>query len=175
MRNAFVGAFVSCLAFCPGAFAEQMTDTSEPVVMPDTPSGEGDPNTIVCRAPQPIAGTDQVAPKVCDYNYEWSQFRTHGRGRASDGMTVIDLPMVSNPRGKGNPDAVTCRKPKHLAGPGWNFGPEVCLTNHFWADLIKNRMMITADGALVAEPRWMPPIETVSYSDPLQGYRVGGN
>jgi hypothetical protein len=175
MRNAFVGAIVSCLVFCPGAFAQPVMAEGDPVVMPDTPSGEGEPNTIVCRAPQPIAGTDQLGPKICGYNYEWSQFRTHGRDLAPDGKTVVDLPMVANPTGKGNPDKVTCRKPKHLPGPGRNLGPEVCLANRLWADLITNHKMVSAEGVLVAEPRWMPRVDTFSYTDPLQGYRVGGN
>jgi len=158
------------------AFAEPATSAADPLVMPDTPSGEGDPNTMVCRAPQPIAGTAQLGPKLCGYNFEWSQFRMHGRDLAPDGFTVIDRPMVSNPKGRGNPDAVTCRKPVGMAGPSLHIphaGPEVCLTNHIWAALAKNHLAIDAKGVVVTEQQWMPSTAaTFSYSDPLQGYRA---
>jgi len=37
-------------------------DPSYPV-MPDTPSGMGDPAAVVCRAPQPIS-SGQMGPKI---------------------------------------------------------------------------------------------------------------
>ena len=175
MRNAAAGALFASLLLSPSAFAASVVNIDNVVVMPVTPSGEGDPNTMVCRAPQPIAGTDQLGPKRCGYNFEWWKLTSQGKDLAPDGMTVFDRPMVSNPTGKGNPDAVTCRKPKHLPGPGRNFGPEVCLSNQLWADLIRNRKMITADGVVVAEPGWMPTFGYSNNPDPLAGYRVGGN
>jgi hypothetical protein len=84
MRNAFVGAIVSCLVFCPGAFAQPVMAEGDPVVMPDTPSGEGEPNTIVCRAPQPIAGTDQLGPR-------FAAIITNGR---NSGHTAETLPPM---------------------------------------------------------------------------------
>lgn len=170
MRNAVVGALFVFLP--PSAFAAPPAVPADAVVMPDTPSGQGDPDTVVCRAPQPMEGTDQLGPKVCGTNREWSLYRTHGIDLAPDGMTIVDKPMVSNPTGKGNPDAVTCRKPKPLQGPGRNLGPEVCLTNQAWAELIKNRLMITADAVIVPEPRWRPSMESTTHDDPLQGYRA---
>jgi hypothetical protein len=125
---------------------------TQPVVMPDTPSGEGDPNTIVCRAPQRIADGGQLGPQACGHNYEWKQLAINGKDLAPDGKTVIDRPTVANPKGDGNPDAVICRTPKVVSSPqDWvkRFGPEVCQTNRFWADLIKNHQMVDAHGMVV--------------------------
>lgn len=118
----------------------------EPVVMPDTPNGEGDPNTIVCRAPQRMADSGQLGPQACGHNYEWQKLAMNGKDLAPDGKTLIDRPTVANPKGDGNPDAITCRTPKFVM-----IGPlvEVCLTNRFWADLIKNHQIVDARGVVV--------------------------
>jgi hypothetical protein len=176
MRNAVVGALIACLPFSLGALAAPEITGVDPVVMPDTPSGVGDPRAIVCRAPQRFADSNQFGPKSCGYNYEWWQLTTQGKDLAPDGKTVIDRPVVANPDGKGNPDAVTCRAPRQIAGPSLHirhFGPEVCQTNQFWADLNKNYKFVDARGVVVRKP--MPIIApTSTYTDPLAGYRVGG-
>lgn len=146
MRHAVAAAI---LALNPiSAFAAPVIP-ADAVVMPDTPSGKGDPNTLVCRAPQQLAGSDQMGPKRCGYNFEWWQLTTHGKDLAPDGTTVVDRPMVVNPTGLGNPDAVTCRKPQHVAGSGQSHGPEVCQTNDFWASLGKDGKAVAPDGTLV--------------------------
>jgi len=118
----------------------------EPVVMPNTPNGEGDPNTIVCRAPQRMADSGQLGPQACGHNYEWQRLAMNGKDLAPDGKTLIDRPTVANPKGDGDPDAITCRTPKFVI-----MGPlvEVCLTNRFWADLIKNHQIVDARGVVV--------------------------
>jgi hypothetical protein len=175
MRTAIVGALFACL-FAPEAFAVPAVPAAipaDPVVMPDTPSGTGDPNTMVCRASQRISDGDQLGPKICGYNHEWWQLTAHGKDLAPDG-TVIDRPMEWSPKGHGNPDAVTCRKPKSLPEPGFNLGPEVCQTNRFWADLIKNHKIVDARGEVSAVSLGMPAYEGTGYVDPLAGYRMGG-
>jgi hypothetical protein len=173
MRHAIAGALFACL-FSPVAFAASDA-ARDPVVMPDTPSGVGDPDTIVCRAPQPIADSSQFGPKICGANHEWWQLTTHGKDLAPDGKTVIERPVEWSPKGHGNPDAVTCRKPKSLPEPGFNLGPEVCQTNQFWADLVKHNQKVDARGLVGAAPSSMPNIDGgTGYADPLAGYRVGG-
>ena len=173
MRQAIAGAFFACL-FSPQAFAANASVLADPVVMPDTPSGTGDPNTMVCRAPQRIADSDQLGPKICGINREWWQLTAHGKDLAPDG-TVIDRPMEWSPKGHGNPDVVTCRKPKSLPEPGFNQGPEVCQTNRFWADLVKSHRTVNAYG-VVGRPAspGMPAGGGGGYVDPMAAYRMGG-
>jgi hypothetical protein len=159
MRIVIAGALFASLLLSASAFAAPFAAPAEDIasaaVMPDTPSGEGNPNTIVCRAPQQLPGSAQFGPKRCGYNYEWWQLTAHGKDLAPDGVTVIDRPMVASPRpkGHGNPDAVTCRKPMSLPEPGLNFGPEVCQTNRFWADLIRKGQKVNAEG-IVGPDAW---------------------
>jgi beta-lactamase regulating signal transducer with metallopeptidase domain len=131
-----------------GAVSDAAT---EPVVMANTPSGSGDPNAIVCRAPQRIADGDQFGPKACGHNYEWLNLAMNGKDLASDGKTLIARATVSNPRGDGDPDAVTCRTPievnNNSASRFKQFGPAVCRTNRFWADVYKHHWVIDAYGA----------------------------
>ena len=153
MRMAVVGAAFANLLFLSRAFAAEpavaaskMTGTVMPVlanVMPDTPSGAGDPDTVVCRAPQRAEGSGQPGPQVCRQNSEWWKLAMTGKDLAPDGRTEIDRPTVASPTGEGDPDAVTCRAPKSLA--------RVCQTNRFWANLIKNHQ--TIDGPTVDNPR----------------------
>jgi len=155
MRNAVVGALFTSILFSSAAFAIPMMVTGDLVVMPNTPSGEGNPNSIVCRAPQQLPGSDRLGPKSCGFNYEWAQLTA----------TVTDRRMVANPTGKGNPDAVTCREPQALGTSAMairiqHYGPEICRTNRFWADLMSSRKLVAANGAIVPEPRWMPTIDT---------------
>ena len=70
----------------------------------------------------------------------------NGKDIAPDGKTLIDRPTVSNPKGDGDPDAITCRTPRFT-----RHGPlvPVCRTNRFWADLIKNHQIADADGVVM--------------------------
>jgi hypothetical protein len=67
---------------------------TKPVVMADTPSGVGDPNTITCRAPQRIAGSDQLGPAACAHNHEWYSLAMDGKDLAPDGKTLIARRIV---------------------------------------------------------------------------------
>ena len=127
------------------ALAAPSVNSTDNVVMPDTPSGEGDPNTVVCRAPQRLTGTDQLGPQVCLQNQEWSKVAMNGKDIAPDGKTLMDRPTVDAPRGDGNPDAVTCRTPRFVGGRRM----EICRTNRFWADAIKRHVMVNDIGQSV--------------------------
>jgi beta-lactamase regulating signal transducer with metallopeptidase domain len=122
----------------------------EPVVMPNTPSGTGDPNTMVCRAPQRIGDGDQLGPESCGRNHDWLNLAMNGKDLAPDGKTLISRATVSNPKGDGDPDAVTCRTPMEVSKSGTRLkqlGPVVCRTNRFWADVYKHHRVIDGYGA----------------------------
>lgn len=57
---------------------------------PSTPNGEGDPNTIVCRAPQQMPNSRLPGPRVCKTNAVWAQYRKDGMDVAPDG--IHDVP-----------------------------------------------------------------------------------
>jgi len=146
MRNTVFGAFFVSLLASMSAFAAPVSNADNTVVMPDTPSGEGDPNATVCRAPQHIAGSDQLGPQVCLHNSEWQKVAMNGKDLAPDGKTLIDRPTVDAPKGDGNPDAVACRTPR-FTKEGRRI--EVCRTNRFWADAIKRHVMVNDLGQAV--------------------------
>jgi len=51
-----------------------------------TPTGEGPPNLVVCRAPQFLPGTRLPGPRVCKINAVWAQYRRDGMDVAPDGI-----------------------------------------------------------------------------------------
>jgi beta-lactamase regulating signal transducer with metallopeptidase domain len=53
--------------------------------------------------------------------------------------------LALDPRGEGDPDAVTCRAPQVLPGSRLP-GPEVCKTNRIWAELRAQGQQISPDG-----------------------------
>jgi hypothetical protein len=124
--------------------------TARPVVVSNTPTGAGDPNAIVCRAPQPITGSDQSGPRVCLQNFEWWKVAMNGKDIAPDGKTLIDRLTVKNPKGEGDPDAITCRAPQILDNGATiaRYSPVVCRPNSFWADAIKNHQVVDVNGKL---------------------------
>jgi hypothetical protein len=65
-------------------------EESWPVVQ-TTPSGEGDPRTIICRAPQPLTKSRIMGPKVCRRNGVWAVMRKAGQDIAADGVTLVDV------------------------------------------------------------------------------------
>ena len=122
-------------------------------VVPNTPSGVGDPNAVVCRAPQPIPGSEQLGPQVCLHNSEWWKVAVNGKDVGPDGKSLIAKATVDNPTGHGDPDAVTCRTgkaglppPGQLPQNGSDARWEICRTNRFWADVIKNDQVVDARG-----------------------------
>ena len=124
-------------------------DASYPV-MPQTPSGLGDPNAIVCRAPQPLPGADAMGPKICMHNNVWARLSVTGQDLAADGKSVFARPTVSDPTGEGNPDAVTCRQPVALTASRTRHGPEVCLTNQQWKNLAAKNLRVDSTGQIVS-------------------------
>jgi len=145
-------------------------DPSYPV-LPDTPSGVGDPNAVVCRAPQQLPSGD-MGPKICMQNNIWVRLSLTGKDLSADGKVVFDRPMVEEPNGKGNPDSVTCRRPVPLTASHIRFGPKVCLINQQWKDIAAKNMLVDSAGDIVRRPVGPSadgafPVTTVNRSPPL--------
>lgn len=54
------------------------------------PTGEGEPLAITCRAPQKLADSRLLGPKICKTNAEWAQYRKDGMDVSADGR--YDVP-----------------------------------------------------------------------------------
>jgi hypothetical protein len=130
-------------------------DAASPPVLSVTPSGEGDPNMVVCRAPQKLADSEAFGPKACAANSIWADLAAKGRDLGPDAKTVIERPTVDEPNGEGNPDAVTCRKPPVLPSAYHmrSYGPEICLSNAHWAKMKADNKRITEDGRSIVDSR----------------------
>jgi hypothetical protein len=124
-------------------------DASYPV-MSDTPSGMGDPDAIVCRAPQPLAGSGAMGPQICIHNSVWARLTMTGQDLSADGKSVFTRPTTADPAGNGNPDAVTCRRPVELTASRTRHGPEVCLTNRHWKELAAKQQRVNSAGKIVS-------------------------
>jgi hypothetical protein len=87
-----IAAFV--LALSGQALAQ--TDAPAAAIAPPAkssnhaPSGEGDPNVITCRRPQPLPDSRLLGPEVCKTNAVWAQYRKDGMEVAADG--IHDVP-----------------------------------------------------------------------------------
>ena len=137
-------AFVALLA------SPALADDAAYPVLPDTPSGLGDPDAIVCRAPQPLAGSGVLGPRICIHNSVWARLSLTGQDLSADGKSVFARPTVNDPTGDGNPDSVTCRAPVALTASRTRHGPEVCLTNQQWKNLAARQLRVNSAGEIVS-------------------------
>ena len=55
------------------------------------PTGEGDPEEVVCRRPMPIPNQRLMGPKVCKKNALWAQYAEDGMMVSADGTR--DVPV----------------------------------------------------------------------------------
>jgi len=79
------------------AIAQTTTDVA------GEPTGEGNPDDITCRGPQPIPGTrNQRGPKVCKTNAVWAQYREDGMTVSADGKRDMPIPKSKNCRSGGS-------------------------------------------------------------------------
>jgi hypothetical protein len=83
-----------------------------------------------------------------------------------------EVVLALDPRGNGDPDAVTCRVPQQLPASRLP-GPEVCRTNRFWAALYAEGRRLSPDGLTLtaATPRFGE--EGKFCSAPILGARAG--
>ena len=155
--------------FATPAFAVP-DDPSYPI-MPDTPSGMGEPSAVVCRAPQRLP-SGEMGPKICMQNEIWVRLSLTGKDLSADGKTVFDRPTVVQPTGDGNPDAVTCRRKVPLTATHIRFGPKVCLANKQWKEIAEKNMVVNSAGEILMRPVGPSgdgafPVTTVERSPPL--------
>jgi hypothetical protein len=125
------------------------TEDPNAKVLAVTPSGEGDPEAITCRAPQPLRD-GALGPKVCMHNNVWARLTVTGQDLSADGKSVFLRPTVADPSGGGEPDAVTCRRPAQRTASRTNVGPEVCLTNRHWKNLAADQKRVNSNGQIVS-------------------------
>jgi len=142
-------AFALVALFATPAFAVP-DDPSYPV-MPDTPSGLGDPNGVTCRAPQAMPGGG-MGPKICMKNDIWVRLSLTGKDLSADGKSVFERPTVVEPNGKGNPDAVTCRRPVPLTANRMKTGPLICMTNGQWKSIADKHLVVDSGGEILMRP-----------------------
>jgi len=140
---------IAALFVLPASPAFAALDDAGAPVLNVTPSGEGNPDTIVCRAPQALPGGG-MGPKVCMHNNVWARLTMTGQDLSPDGKSVFLRPTVANPSGAGDPDAVTCRRPAAFTASRTKTGPEVCLSNRRWKDLARGDKRIDNNGHVVS-------------------------
>jgi hypothetical protein len=86
-------------------------ESAWPVVQ-QTPNGEGDPRPIICRAPQQLANSRLMGPKVCRRNGVWAVLRKEGKDVGPDGTSLVDLDETR----RINPAACTTLPSDAMAG-----------------------------------------------------------
>jgi hypothetical protein len=57
----------------------------------DFPTGQGDPDAVTCRPPQPVPDSRLRGPQVCKKNAVWARYRRDGMDVAPDG--IHDVPL----------------------------------------------------------------------------------
>lgn len=121
-----------------------------------TPSGNGEPEAVVCRAPQPLP-SGGMGPRICLRNVIWVRLTMTAQDLSADGKSVFARATVSDPSGAGDPEAVTCRKPQSTnLGNRTDHGPMVCLTNKYWASLAAHDKRVDSHGQLVSTKVYGP-------------------
>ncbi len=64
-------------------------ENQPPLQLADTPKGEGDPHTIVCRKPQQLPDSRLLGPEICKRNRVWAALYLAGKDISSDGQTIL--------------------------------------------------------------------------------------
>jgi hypothetical protein len=173
------------MVLAAGAAIPAMAQSARPASMqettlPFTPSGFGDPDAVICRAPQKLETGDGYGPTICLRNSIWIRLTRTAKDLAADGKSVFKRPLVEEPHGDGPPLAVTCRKPATITASRTWRGPVVCLENRSWASLHERGLTITGDGRLVStrmsgpatDATGMPVIQTAP--PPAGAPAIGG-
>lgn len=124
-------------------------DTSNAPTLPYTPSGYGSPDAVVCRAPQALP-EGGMGPRLCMRNSFWLKLTDSASDLSADGKSVVARVAVADPSGKGDPDAVTCRRPTPTTASRVELGPTVCLTNKYWASLAAEQKRVNSYGVVVS-------------------------
>ena len=72
----------------PAAPADSASPDVRQAALAITPTGQGNPDAITCRVPQPLPGSRLPGPEVCKTNQVWASLRARGAQIAPDGQTV---------------------------------------------------------------------------------------
>ena len=76
----------------------------------DFPTGQGDPDAITCRPPQPLPHSRLNGPEVCKVNSFWAMYRRDGMDIAPDG--IHDVPLRKN-------SGISCQANAMPGGANW--------------------------------------------------------
>ncbi len=99
MKIHIATAFLAVSLMSGQAFAQSDAPPAK-TIYAKTPTGEGDPNAISCRAPQKLTGSRMLGPEVCKLNAVWAQYAKDGMDVSADGR--FDVPSEKqrsiNPR-----------------------------------------------------------------------------
>jgi hypothetical protein len=64
-------------------------ENQPPLQLADTPKGEGDAHTIVCRKPQALPDSRLLGPEICKRNRVWASLYQAGKDISADGQTIL--------------------------------------------------------------------------------------
>jgi hypothetical protein len=81
----------SILLFCTLLLASPALAQTE---VSGQPTGEGDPEEVVCRRPMPIPNQRLMGPRVCKKNAVWAQYAEDGMMVSEDGTR--DIPATKS-------------------------------------------------------------------------------
>jgi hypothetical protein len=95
-------------------------DQSLWTVVKNTPTGEGDPRPIICRAPQQLAGSQLIGPKVCRRNGVWAVLHQAHKDIGPDGLTILDLDATRAA------NTAACRPASSMAGDAAALATQYC-------------------------------------------------
>ena len=118
---------------------------AEPVVPPPAATPPVTSVTMSGAAPDPalpVVGQSAVAPQPVPQPAPLQQAAVQNTAPMTP---VKDVEHALDPRGNGDPDAMTCRVPQQLPGSRLP-GPEVCQTNRFWGALYAEGRRLGPDG-----------------------------
>jgi hypothetical protein len=110
--------------------------------LPPLPEIESPAPSAVSAAPQPVTAVSVPTPQ------EIPRPAASSTSAAPPVRALRETVLALDPRGEGDPDAVTCRLPQTLPGSRLA-GPEVCNTNRVWAELRAQGQQISPDGRTV--------------------------
>lgn len=92
-------ALSSLVVLSPLATNAQTVPQSELKGVPSLsldPRGEGEPQAITCRIPQPLPGSRLRGPLVCQTNRVWKALASHNNVILPDGKTLVATGLHSD-------------------------------------------------------------------------------
>jgi hypothetical protein len=100
-------------------------ENQPPLALADTPKGEGDPHTIVCRKPQQMPDSRLLGPEICKRNRVWAALYQAGKDISSDGQTILPSEKARTIN-RGTMACVKVRVPNGAESYSGYFVNEIC-------------------------------------------------